>query len=142
MTRIDFYTHVQDKLPVAIQLIGKAWDRGLNVWVRVADDTAAARLDQGLWTHPAAGFIPHCKSDHALAKETPVIIDTAAIEPCTDQVLINLRPERPEYFSRFERLIEIVSLDDQDRKQARERFVFYRDRGFEIHSHDLSQPKI
>ncbi|MHB8353749.1 MAG: DNA polymerase III subunit chi [Burkholderiales bacterium] len=142
MTRIDFYTHVQDKLPVAIQLIGKAWDRGLNVWVRVADDAAATRLDQGLWIHPVAGFIPHCKSDHTLAKETPVIIDAAAMEPCTDQILINLHPERPEYFSRFERLIEIVSLDDQDRKQARERFVFYRDRGFEIHSHDLSQSKI
>ena len=142
MTRIDFYTHVQDKLPVAIQLIGKAWDRGLNVWVRVADDAAASRLDQGLWTHPTTGFIPHCKSDHALAKETPIIIDAAAVEPSTDQILINLHPERPEYFSRFERLIEIVSLDDQDRKLARERFIFYRDRGFEIHSHDLSHSKI
>ena len=142
MTRIDFYTHVQDKLPVAIHLIGKAWDRGLNVWVRVVNDTTATRLDQELWTHATEGFIPHCKSDHALAKETPVIIDAAAMEPCTDQVLINLHPERPEYFSRFERLIEIVSLDDQDCKQARERFVFYRDRGFEIHSHDLSKSKI
>ena len=142
MTRIDFYTHVQDKLPVAIQLVNKAWNRGLNVWIRVVDDAAASRLDQGLWTHPVEGFIPHCKSDHALVNETPVIIDASDRLPCSDQILINLRPERPEYFSRFERLIEIVSLNEQDRKQARERFAFYRDRGFEIHSHDLSQSKI
>jgi len=54
-------------------------------------------------------------------------------------VLINLHPERPEYFSRFKRLIEIVSLDDADRARARERFIFYRDRGFEIRTHDLSK---
>ena len=36
-------------------------------------------------------------------------------------------------------LIEIVSLDEEDRAQARDRFRFYRDRGYEIRTHDLSQ---
>ena len=56
-----------------------------------------------------------------------------------DEVLINLRAEWPPFFSRFQRLIEIVSLDEQDRGQARERFKFYRDRGYAIQSHDLSK---
>ncbi len=140
MTRIDFYTHVEDKLPVAVQLIGKAWERGLCVWVRAADDALAARLDETLWLHPPGSFIPHCRADHALAGETPVIIGSAEQEPSSHQVLMNLGLDRPDYFSRFERLIEIVSLDASDRERARERFVFYRDRGFEIHSHNLSQP--
>jgi DNA polymerase-3 subunit chi len=38
-------------------------------------------------------------------------------------------------------LIEIVSLDEQDRADARERFRFYRDRGYEIRTHDLSKTK-
>jgi len=54
-------------------------------------------------------------------------------------VLLNLRPEWPPFFSRFQRLIEIVSLDEQDRADARERFRFYRDRGYEIRTHDLSK---
>ena len=59
--------------------------------------------------------------------------------PPHDEVLINLRPEWPPFFSRFQRLIEIVSLDEEDRSQARARFKFYRDRGYEIKSHDLSK---
>jgi DNA polymerase-3 subunit chi len=56
-----------------------------------------------------------------------------------DEVLLNLRPEWPPFFSRFQRLIEIVSLDERDRVDARERFRFYRERGSEIRTHDLSK---
>lgn len=139
MTQIDFYTHVPDKLPVALQLASKAWERGLKVWIRTANATAAAHLDEALWTHAPLSFVPHCRAEHPRAAETPVIIDADSCAPHTDEVLINLHPERPEYFSRFQRLIEIVSLDAEDRARARERFIFYRDRGFEIRSHDLSQ---
>jgi DNA polymerase-3 subunit chi len=52
---------------------------------------------------------------------------------------VNLHPESPPSFSRFERLIEIVGTDDDDRQQARGRFRFYRDRGYEIHHHDLAK---
>ena len=38
----------------------------------------------------------------------------------------------------IQRLIEIVSLDEEDRRRARERYKFYRDRGYEIRTHDLS----
>jgi len=70
---------------------------------------------------------------------TPIVIDYLATEPAHDQVLLNLQPERPALFSRFQRLIEIVSADDEDRRLARERFKFYRDRGYEIRTHDLSR---
>ncbi|HEV7392095.1 MAG TPA: DNA polymerase III subunit chi, partial [Burkholderiales bacterium] len=54
-----------------------------------------------------------------------------------DQVLLNLREEWPPYFGRFERLIEIVSVDPEDRRSARDRYKFYRDRGYDIRTHDL-----
>ena len=54
-----------------------------------------------------------------------------------EQVLVNLRDEAPPHFSRFERLMEIVTRDASDREHARERFRFYRERGYEIHTHDL-----
>jgi len=34
-----------------------------------------------------------------------------------------------------------VSRDDEDRAQARERFRHYRDRGYEIRTHDLSKTR-
>jgi len=84
-------------------------------------------------------FIPHCTADDKLAPVTPVIVDHAGANPIHDDVLINLRTERPPFFSRFQRLVEIVTLDEEDRELARDRFKFYRDRGYAIENHDLSK---
>lgn len=140
MTQIDFYTHVEDKLRTACQLSAKAFAHGLRITIFCPDPETAHRFDRMLWTTSSIGFVPHCAPDDPLAQETPVIVDCQGEKLLHDEVLINLRPEWPPFFSRFQRLIEIVSLDDGDRASARERFRFYRDRGYEIRTHDLSKP--
>jgi DNA polymerase-3 subunit chi len=35
--------------------------------------------------------------------------------------------------------MEIVTREESDRERARARFRFYRERGYEIRTHDLSQ---
>ena len=139
MTQIDFYTHVQDKQLLACKLSAKALEQGLRVLVLAPDESEAARMDQMLWRIPATGFLPHCRARDPLADVTPVIVDHDPGELTHDQVLLNLGSERPVFFSRFQRLIEIVTGDEADRLAARERFRFYRDRGYEIRSHDMSQ---
>jgi DNA polymerase-3 subunit chi len=94
-----------------------------------------------LWTTPSIGFVPHCAPDDALAGETPVIVDCRGEKLLHDEVLINLRAEWPPFFGRFQRLLEIVSSEDDDCAAARERFRFYRDRGYEIRTHDLSKSR-
>ena len=139
MTQIDFYTHVEDKLKTACTLAGKACAHGMRLTVCCPDPETAQRLDRLMWTTPATGFVPHCGPDDPLAAETPVIIDCGGDNLLHDEVLLNLRPEQPPYFSRYQRLIEIVGLDEGDRAGARERFRFYRDRGYEVRAHDLSK---
>jgi len=139
MTQIDFYTHVEDKVRTACALSAKAFARGLKVTVFCADPAMAQRFDRMLWTTPAIGFVPHCGPEDPLAEVTPVIVDCRGEPLLNDEVLLNLRPEWPPFFSRFQRLIEIVSLDDEDRARGRERFRFYRDRGYEIRTHDLGK---
>jgi DNA polymerase-3 subunit chi len=90
-----------------------------------------------LWTAPSIGFYPHCRAADKLAPVTPIIVDHMSDPMVHDEVLINLRDETPSMFSRFRRLIEIVSTDEADRTAARERFRFYRDRGYEIRTHQL-----
>lgn len=141
MTQIDFYTHVDDKLKTACTLAGKAFARGLKVTVFCPDPEHAQRFDRLLWAAPATGFVPHCAPDDPLARETAVIVDCRGDQLLHDEVLVNLRPEWPPFFSRFQRLIEIVSTDDGDRAAARERFRFYRDRGYEIRTHDLGRTR-
>jgi DNA polymerase-3 subunit chi len=42
------------------------------------------------------------------------------------------------FFSRFERVIEIIGNDAEDSRMGRERFKFYRDRGYELRHIDLT----
>jgi DNA polymerase-3 subunit chi len=139
MTRIDFYHDVGDKLQFACRLAAKAVAQNMRVLVFAPDGGVARKIDQLLWTWQATGFLPHCHVCDPLAAETPVLVanDDSALPH--DQVLLNLHHEQPGFFSRFQRLIEIVGSDDADRGPARERFRFYRDRGYEIHRHDMSK---
>jgi len=101
------------------------------------NDEVAERFDRLLWTHPATGFLPHCRADSPLAAETPVLIASKLDSLPQEERLINLSDELPPGFSRFENLVEIVSQDDAVRLPARDRAKFYRDRGYEIEFRDL-----
>jgi len=139
MTQIDFYFHVENKLQTACALSAKAFARGLRVLAYCPDDAVSQKFSRLLWTTPALSFVPHCAPDDRLAAVTPVIVDHEGREPAHDEVLLNLRDELPSFFSRFQRLIEIVGLDEEERRRARERYKFYRDRGYEIQNHDMSK---
>jgi DNA polymerase-3 subunit chi len=139
MTQIDFYFHVENKLQTACTLSAKAYARGMKVLAFCADAEASQKFSRMLWTVPAISFVPHCTPTDPLAAVTPVIVDHAGSHLLHDQVLINLRAEWPPFFSRFARLVEIVSLDEEDCNLARARFKFYRDRGYAIKTHDLSK---
>lgn len=137
MTEVLFYTHVDDKLQTACALAAKALARKMRVMLFTPDAAVTDRLSRMLWTVPSTGFMPHCRSQHRLAAVTPVIVDHVPEPLVHDQVLINLRGDAPPFFSRFQRLVEIVGLDQPDREAARARFRFYRDRGYEIRTHQL-----
>jgi DNA polymerase III subunit chi len=139
MTQVDFYLQAEDKVHTAARLAAKAFQLGHRITVYCPDGVTAERFDRVLWTTPATGFIPHCYADDRLARATPVVIDRGAAEPQNDDILLNLCVDRPPYFSRFQRLIEIVAAaDEEDRQRARDRYKFYRDRGYEIRTHDLA----
>ena|SRR5258706_9268675 len=139
MTEIDFYFHVEDKLRTACALTAKAFARGLRVFAFCPDPEVSQKLSRMMWTAQALSFIPHCTAADRLAAVTPVIVDHQSEPLVHDDVLLNLRLEWPPFFSRFRRLVEIVSLDEEDRRLARERFKFYPDRGYEIRPHDMSR---
>lgn len=139
MTQVDFYTHVENKLHTACRLCAKALTQGARILVYTPDAETARELDRLLWTTPATGFVPHCGPEDARAAVTPVIVSASSDPLPHDDVLLNLHPEVPIFFSRFQRVIEVVSTDDEDRHRARARFRFYRERGYELRDYNLSE---
>ena len=139
MTEITFYTRAGDLLDVARRVAAKAYGHGSQVMIYVPDAARADAIDRLLWTTPAAGFIPHCRDDEALAAQTPVLIGTNADALRSADVMINLHHEQPPAFARFERVVEIVGEDEAAIEHGRERYRFYKRRGYALQTHDLRQ---
>jgi DNA polymerase-3 subunit chi len=141
--RIDFHFNVEHRLQYACRVIRRARAADCRVLVYARDADRLGRLDTALWTFSALDFVPHVFADSPLAARTPVLLAASLAGAKRDYpVLVNLDDEVPPDLAslgaRFERLIEIVGREDDDRRCARERFRAYRDAGLQPHSHDRS----
>jgi len=141
VTKVDFYTGSQDKLRTACQLSHKAMQSGMRTVISLPDAATSTALDKLLWHYPATAFIPHCRSDAEEAEQMPVVLNHGGDRFPHHDLLISLHDECVPFFSRFERVIEIISNDAEDSRKGRERFKFYRDRGYELRHIDLASAK-
>ena len=132
MTRIDFYHYAEDKLRYACRLAATVAERDNRLVVFAPDERVLSAFDRLLWTFQSTRFVPHCRASDAIAAETPVVLAAGEEALPHHDVLLNLGHEWPPFFASFERLLEIVGADEEDKQRARARFVFYRKRGYEI----------
>lgn len=141
MTEIAFHVNTPDKVGYACRLLRKAWSAGSKVAV-IAERELLQELDAALWTFSPTDFIPHA-CDGAGAPQTAapiVLVDSARSAPHVE-VLLNLGAGVPEGFERFERLIEVVSADQQDLQHGRSRWKHYASRGYALTRHDRAQAR-
>ncbi len=142
MTEIDFHFNTPDKVSYACRLLRKAvGTRGARVVV-VADADMLDAVDLALWTFAPAEFIAHCRSSgepHTVARSPVVLAETGDAALPHQQVLVNLGVDLPSGFERFERLIDVVSADENDRLAGRRRWRHYADRGYAIRRHDYAE---
>ncbi len=132
MTRIDFYRYADDKLRFACRLAAKAFEQSSRLVVYTPDAQVLGAFDRQLWTFQSTRFVPHVYAGTGLAEETPVILATAGDNLPHHDVLLNLADEWPPFFASFERLLEIVGAEEEDKVRARSRYAFYVERGYDV----------
>ncbi|RFB74074.1 MULTISPECIES: DNA polymerase III subunit chi [unclassified Herbaspirillum] len=133
MTRIDFHSNVPNKIAYACRLVRKARAAQCKIVLLGRDRNELTQLDQLLWSFSEQDFIPHVHAGDPLAAQTPVILtDSEAVELPHHHVLINLSGNTPEHFARFERMFEIISSDEADKAAGRDRYRFYKERGYPL----------
>ena len=137
MTRIDFYLlRERDVLAMhrfACKLATQIISMGNHVYIHANTEEEAKQIDVLLWEYPSNRFIPHeMKSNSSKA---PINIGWQESET-EDDILINLTNDVLDYFGRFNRLAEIVVEDFK--REGRERYKFYKDRGFPLFHHSLA----
>ena len=142
MTRVDFYILPdadEDRRQVYLcRLVEKAWRMGHRIWIHAPAAPRAEALDERLWTFSQSSFLPHERAeDGDVDGECPVIL--GAGEPTDErQLLVNEDAEVPSFFSRVARVAEVINQDAETKRHGRSRYAFYRDRGYELHYHNVS----
>ena len=142
MTRIDFYILDRPasdaRLLFACRLAEKAVEQNHQVLINAASESESLRLDELLWTFSQGSFLPH-RLVGGRAEEGEHVLIGCGQEPGDGHtgVLINLALAVPPFFSRFERVAEVVGAEDENKSAGRERFRYYRDRGYELQTHQV-----
>lgn len=146
MPRVDFYILTtpapQARYPFACRLVDKAYRHGHQIYIHAHSDSEARILDDLLWSFQEDSFLPHNLYGEALPLTPPIQIG-CQVDPHTHQdTLLNFDVEVPAFYQRFKRVIEIVPAETKARELARQHFRLYREQGCELHTHDLSKPKV
>lgn len=140
MTQVAFHFGAPDKLAYTCRLIRKAAGSGSRIVV-LADDATRQRIDMDLWSVSPVDFVTHCTSAATasmVSRSCMVLAGSVDEVPSLRQVLVNLAAEMPTGFEGFERVIEVVGTDDEDRNLARKRWKQYAALGYNILRHDLN----
>lgn len=142
MTRIDFYVlednDAQAQAHLTCRLSNKAWSKQQQVYIHTNTQQDSEQLDQLMWAYPDSSFLPHCLYNADGSTVTPVLIGHDHEPEQPTDILINLADTVPAFYSRFERIIELATGEEGIRQKARERYKYYRDRGYAIETHKLS----
>lgn len=142
MTQVDFYVmsggSQDDAILIACRLTEKAVRAG-KVYIHCQDKLQAATLHEKLWSFRPDAFIPH--EQHSDANTEPlesVVIGYQQPPQSFQDILINLALQTPPVFARFERLLEIVPAEHDARAACRDKYRFYKDRGYPLSKHDIA----
>jgi DNA polymerase-3 subunit chi len=117
---------------MAVRVRGDNLD--LHIHANSREDAVA--LDGLLWTFRDISFLPHALADDGAAQTVPIVIGWPGVTPRIGQALINLGTDMPDFAGDFQRIIEPVPAAPELREQSRQRFRRYRERGWELVTHE------
>lgn len=143
MTNISFHFNVADTQHYVCRLVKKAWQQDKPVLIVGSQDWLEA-LDGALWSFSATDFIPHSFAGDEVddVSDEKVNVWLATVDQIStsaanhDGFLIHCGDEQPAGFERFERLIEIIPQQQASVALARERWKYYKQRGYPLTHHD------
>lgn len=145
-TVVEFRTGIRDKLGYVARWLVVAVARGARVRV-LGDARELQTLSQLLWTTDKESFVPHLlclpaahdAGHHAVSGQacarTPVWLGAGETGVTSPGLLVNVGAEVVPHALHAQRVIEVVSLDEDDVRAGRRRWAEYRRLGLEPFLH-------
>lgn len=141
MARVDFYVLAAadeaSRRQFACRLAEKAYRLEHSVRILAADRSTAEQLDDLLWTWRDGSFVPHEVLTRGAEPQAPVTIGCDDADAVGSDLLINLSDAAPAAPDNFQRIAEIVTADEGQRRLGRQRFTQYREQGHTLQTHKL-----
>jgi DNA polymerase-3 subunit chi len=136
MTEIFFYSNIANINKWVFKLSEKALEVERNL-VIVADKELADVLSLGLWSWRDTSFISNNFQESSSRLDTVVFGDNPTLTH--HDTMVNLRDQIPSRFSSFKRICEYVSNNPTQKNNAREKYNWYKHRGYPITIHRVSR---
>lgn len=140
MTRVLFYVLDSEspdfRYRFICRLVQKVLGRGHRIHVHTGDPQTTRLLDEWLWTFDDQSFLPHSTDTEDCSVR--ITLHDFRLPSHHDEVLINVSPSVPKEFGRFEQVADVVGGDTISRSAARERFRFFRERGYPLEHYSIS----
>jgi DNA polymerase-3 subunit chi len=141
MTNIDFYLipekNLSESYRFICRLIDKAYQQKRKVYVHTNSLDESKIIDDLLWTFRDDAFVPHNIFSNNLISIAPIQIGHEIIPDNFNDILLNLTKIFPQDFTQFQRVLEIVPNNEDDKKISRQKYRLYQEKNCEIKSHDL-----
>ncbi len=133
MTNIQFIFNVSDIKNLTYKIVCRYFIRHRSCFVFLSDEETIAQFSDDLWGREKFSFLPHEINKSDIFNK----ISLGHNSELMDDVIINGTNKNVNKFSRYQKLYELVGINESDKKIARERFLFYKDRGYEIEATDF-----
>ena len=140
MPRADFYLIAKprfrdDPLLLVCELARKAFESCQSTLVLVRSFEQAEQLDEKLWDFDENAFVPHQIAGDDDDAITPVLIVPPGSDTPDRALVINLRDDCAPGL--FERVLEVVPAEEDQRTGSRARWKTYQHAGFEVKKYDM-----
>ncbi|MFT4059699.1 MAG: DNA polymerase III subunit chi [Legionella sp.] len=139
--RVDFYLLESEKPQarwlIACRLLEKAYARGHKVYVLCNNQHDAELIDELLWTFKEDSFVPHNLQGEGPEPPPPIQIGYKNEPRGFNDILLNLSSQIPPFYTRFKRVMELVSNIEAEKEQSRIHYREYRARGCELYTHPI-----
>ena len=140
MPAIAFHFNVSNPASYLPKLLRKVHAAGKRAVVLLPAESVP-QINQALWAHDEADFLPHATHTDPdwMQSRSPLLLTPQLVDVAGRTVLINLLPQLPEGLDRFERVLELVTLQDEHRQAARQRWKHYTQAGYSIEQFDVAK---
>ncbi|HLS18085.1 MAG TPA: DNA polymerase III subunit chi [Paenalcaligenes sp.] len=141
--RVDFHFGAQNRFRDSCFILQKHFFAGKQFLVYLSDPRALAHFDRLLWGFQPTAFVPHAMADAPQAAQAPIILchQPAQLETAQQWLnqpwVFNLDNEIVPIQPQSQRILEVVSTEEQCRQHARQRWRHYQTQGYDLQAQEL-----